>query len=121
MRSSAWPVWSVPGRTEILETIYGARRATSGSVVVDGKRLRRGAVDAAVRAGIGLAPEERKSQGLLLDQAVYTNISVSSMKAFQRFGFIQRGREKAEAAELVGVPRRATAQHHSARAHDVGR
>ncbi|MEO9326182.1 sugar ABC transporter ATP-binding protein, partial [Nocardioides sp. C4-1] len=89
------------GRTEILETIYGARRATSGTVSVDGKRLRRGAVDAAVKAGIGLAPEERKSQGLLLDQAVYANISVSSMKDFQRVGFIQRGREKAVALELA--------------------
>lgn len=88
------------GRTEILETIYGARRASSGTVSVDGKRLRRGAVDVAVRAGIGLAPEERKSQGLLLDQAVYANISVSSMKRFQRFGFVQRGREKAKAREL---------------------
>jgi ribose transport system ATP-binding protein len=89
------------GRTEILETIYGARRATSGTVSVDGKRLRRGAVESAVKAGVGLAPEERKSQGLLLDQAVYANISVSSMKDFQRGGFIQRGRERAKARELV--------------------
>jgi ribose transport system ATP-binding protein len=50
---------------------------------------------------MGLAPEERKSQGLLLDQAVFANISVSSMKAFQRVGFIQRAREKAKASELV--------------------
>lgn len=89
------------GRTEILETIYGARRATSGTVAVDGKQLRRGAVDVAVRAGVGLAPEERKSQGLLLDQAVYANISVSSMSSFQRFGFVQRSREKVKARELV--------------------
>jgi ribose transport system ATP-binding protein len=54
-----------------------------------------------VKAGVGLAPEERKSQGLLLDQAVYANISVSSMKDFQRGGFIQRGRERAKARELV--------------------
>ncbi len=89
------------GRTEIIETVYGARRATSGTVSVDGKRLRRGSVDTAVRAGVGLAPEERKSQGLLLDQAVYANISVSSMKSFQRFGFVQRGKEKDKASELV--------------------
>lgn len=89
------------GRTEILETIYGARRASTGTVSVDGKRLRRGAVDVAVRAGVGLAPEERKSQGLLLDQAVFANISVSSMKRFQRGGFILRGAERAKARELV--------------------
>lgn len=89
------------GRTEILEAVYGARRASSGTVTVDGRRVRRGAVHAAVAAGMGLAPEERKSQGLLLDQAVFANISVSSMKAFQRVGFIQRAREKAKASELV--------------------
>ncbi|MEO9322821.1 sugar ABC transporter ATP-binding protein [Nocardioides sp. C4-1] len=89
------------GRSEILETIYGARRATSGTVSVDGKRLRRGAVDAAVKAGIGLAPEERKSQGLLLDQAVATNITVSSLNRFSRLGFIDRSGEKARSIELT--------------------
>ncbi len=89
------------GRTEILETIYGARRSTTGTVEIEGKKLRRGAVDAAVSAGVGLAPEERKSQGLLLDQTVYANITVSSMKSFQRFGFVQGAREKEKASELV--------------------
>ena len=50
------------GRSEILETIYGARKASAGTVTVGGRRLRRGSVSAAVDAGIGLAPEERKSQ-----------------------------------------------------------
>src|SRR5690625_3675083 len=42
------------GRSEIVETVYGARRPTSGTVTVEGKRLRPGSVAAAVRAGIGL-------------------------------------------------------------------
>ena len=56
------------GRSEILETIFGARRATAGRVEVDEVQLRSGSVPTAVRAGIGLCPEERKSQGLLLDE-----------------------------------------------------
>src|SRR3954449_1857001 len=63
------------GRSEILETVYGARRSTSGTVRVGGKRLRPGDVGATVAAGVGLAPEERKSQALLLDDSVYRNIS----------------------------------------------
>ncbi len=59
------------GRSEILESVYGARKPRPGTVTVDGKRLRAGSVGAAVEAGVGLAPEERKSQGLLLDQAIY--------------------------------------------------
>ena len=89
------------GRSEILETVYGARRATSGTVSVDGKALRRGSVAGAVRAGVGLAPEERKSQGLLLDEAVYKNVTVSSMGRFARLGFLDRGAERARATELA--------------------
>ncbi len=89
------------GRSEILETVYGARKASAGSVTVDGKKLRAGSVQGAVRAGIGLAPEERKSQGLLLDQSVYSNITVSSMSRFSRAGFLDRGAERAKARELT--------------------
>ncbi len=89
------------GRSEIVETLYGARKASSGSVTIDGKALRRGSVTAAVRAGIGLAPEERKSQGLLLDEAVFKNVTVSSMSRFARFGFLDRGEERRQAEELT--------------------
>ncbi len=89
------------GRSEILETIYGARKASAGRVLVDGRPLRRGSVSSAVRAGMGLAPEERKSQGLLLDQAVFHNITVSSMRRFSRGGFLDSGAERAKALELT--------------------
>jgi ribose transport system ATP-binding protein len=81
--------------------VYGARRASAGTVSVDGKRVRRGSVTAAVRAGMGLAPEERKSQGLLLDEAVYRNVTVSSMSRFARLGFLDRGSERRRAEELT--------------------
>ena len=55
------------GRSEILETVYGARKATAGTVRVDGQAAAPRVASAAVAAGLGLAPEERKSQGLLLD------------------------------------------------------
>jgi ribose transport system ATP-binding protein len=85
------------GRSEILETIYGARRATAGTVRLAGKRLRPGDVGAAVAAGVGLAPEERKSQALLLDDSVYRNITVSSLGRFARGGFLSGSAEKAAA------------------------
>ncbi|UFN44120.1 sugar ABC transporter ATP-binding protein [Nocardioides okcheonensis] len=90
------------GRSEILETVYGARRASAGSVRVHGRELRRGSVPAAVRAGLGLAPEERKSQGLLLDQAVYRNVTVSTLRRFARLGFLDSGEERRRAAEVTG-------------------
>ncbi|MCV2488354.1 sugar ABC transporter ATP-binding protein [Geodermatophilus sp. YIM 151500] len=89
------------GRSEILETVYGARRATAGTVQVAGRRLRPGDVGASVAAGVGLAPEERKSQGLLLGESVARNISISSLARFARGGFVARAAEKAAANEQV--------------------
>lgn len=85
------------GRSEILETIYGARKATAGRVTVAGKPLRPGSVPAAVAAGIGLAPEERKAQALLMLESVTRNVSVSSMSRFARVGWVDRGAERAAA------------------------
>ena len=87
------------GRSEILETVYGARRATAGEVRVKGKRLRRGSIDDAVNHGIGLAPEERKSQGLLLDEPIYRNITLSTFARFARSGLLNERAEKAAAQE----------------------
>ncbi|MGW3284152.1 sugar ABC transporter ATP-binding protein [Streptomyces sp. NPDC001002] len=81
------------GRSEILETIYGARKPSAGQVRVDGRALRPGSVRAAVRAGLGLAPEERKAQALLMLESVTRNVSVSSMSRFSRAGWIDRGAE----------------------------
>ncbi|MGW6293752.1 sugar ABC transporter ATP-binding protein [Streptomyces sp. NPDC055058] len=81
------------GRSEILETVYGARKPDTGRVLVDGRPLRPGSVRAAVRAGIGLAPEERKAQALLMLESVTRNVSVSTMSRFSRAGWIDRGAE----------------------------
>lgn len=88
------------GRSEILEAVYGARRAT-GRVLLDGTPLTRGGTSAAVRRGMGLAPEERKAQALLLDQSVTANISLGSLPRFARLGWLDRAREREEARRLV--------------------
>ncbi|GAA1899050.1 sugar ABC transporter ATP-binding protein [Streptomyces durmitorensis] len=82
------------GRSEILETIYGARKATTGHVTLGGQVLKPGSVRAAVRAGVGLAPEERKAQALLMLESVTNNVSVSSMSRFSRGGWLDRGAER---------------------------
>ncbi|MBJ6642784.1 sugar ABC transporter ATP-binding protein [Streptomyces griseoincarnatus] len=89
------------GRSEILETIYGARKPDTGRVLVDGEPLRPGSVRAAVRAGLGLAPEERKAQALLMLESVTRNVSVSSMSRFARAGWIDRGAELGAARAAV--------------------
>jgi ribose transport system ATP-binding protein len=90
------------GRSELLETIYGARRPHTGTVRVGGRALRPGSVRAAVRAGVGMAPEERKSQALLLGEPVYRNVTLATFGRFARAGFTDAARERAEASRVAG-------------------
>ncbi|WP_049568546.1 sugar ABC transporter ATP-binding protein [Streptomyces sp. SBT349] len=87
------------GRSEILETIYGARRPTAGRVLVGGRPLRPGNVTSAVRAGVGLAPEERKAQALFLLDSVTRNVTISSLPRFSRGGWLDRSGERKAARE----------------------
>ncbi|MHA6625686.1 sugar ABC transporter ATP-binding protein [Pseudonocardia sichuanensis] len=89
------------GRSEILETVYGARKASAGTVRVAGKALRAGSVPAAVRAGMGLAPEERKSQGLLLGEPVFRNVTLSALARFARGGFLGPQADLGPAAQVT--------------------
>ncbi|WP_030913947.1 sugar ABC transporter ATP-binding protein [Streptosporangium amethystogenes] len=88
------------GRSEIIEAVYGARRF-SGQVFLEGRPVRGGGTTGAVRLGMGLAPEERKAQALLLDQSVSRNISLASLGRYSRLGWMDRRREAADAREMV--------------------
>ncbi|GAA0965371.1 sugar ABC transporter ATP-binding protein [Acrocarpospora macrocephala] len=88
------------GRSEIMEAVYGARRAT-GTVLLNGKQVKLGDTANSVRIGMGLAPEERKAQGLLLDQSVARNITLASLGRYSRFGWLNRKQESDEAERLV--------------------
>lgn len=89
------------GRSEILETIYGARKATSGSVSIGGSKLKAGSVSAAVAAGVGLSPEERKSQGLLLEEPIFKNVTLATFARFARGSFLDERRERAVSREQI--------------------
>lgn len=89
------------GRSEILETLYGARRPTAGRVTVDGRPLKPGSVPSAVSAGLGLAPEERKAQALLMLESVTRNVSVSTLPRFSRAGWLDRREERRAARETT--------------------
>ncbi len=89
------------GRSEILETVYGAIKSTTGTVTVDGERLKPGSVRDAVNHGMGLSPEERKSQGLLLGEPIYQNITLSTFSRFARLSFLNERAERSVAREQI--------------------
>ena len=98
------------GRTELLRMVYGLEVPTTGTVRIDGNALPKGRPDVAIAAGLGMAPEERKSQALLLDWDLVKNVSLADLRRFRRAGAIDRGAERKAAVkhlnELDTQPRR---------------
>lgn len=87
------------GRTELLQTIFGLHsRSSSGEVFVMGNPLKIHSPAEAIRAGIALAPEDRKAEGLVLLMNVAENVSLSCLQLAARFGVLRPGRE----LDLVG-------------------
>jgi ribose transport system ATP-binding protein len=90
------------GRTELLRLVYGADRKDRGEVFV-GDAARPAAIRSpvdAVRAGIGLVTEDRKSQGLLLPQSIRVNTTVAGLGAVSRAGWLRLGDEQRAAQRL---------------------
>ncbi len=82
------------GRTELLRAIFGADHPDSGEIVVDGVTVRFRSPAQALRRGLGLLPEDRKTQGLLLDRALRENVTLASLRRFTRFGILRPEREE---------------------------
>jgi rhamnose transport system ATP-binding protein len=66
------------GRTELLETIFGVRRAHGGQVLVEGRRVHPGSPKDALEHGLALVPEERHRQGLNMTGCVRENITMGT-------------------------------------------
>ena len=82
------------GRTEVARAIFGADRLESGVVNLNGKTLRLQSPRDAVQAGIGLLPEDRKLQGVILNQPIRVNATMSRLSSVvNRFGFLKSKEE----------------------------
>jgi rhamnose transport system ATP-binding protein len=82
------------GRTEVARAIFGIDRWDAGSVEVDGRRLKPGSPTAAMAAGVGLVPEDRRQQGLVMDFSIERNIALASLHSVRRAGVIPHGAER---------------------------
>jgi ABC-type sugar transport system ATPase subunit len=89
------------GRTELARTIFGADRMDSGSILINGKPVTIKHPLDAIELGLGLVPEDRKQQALVLELPVRENISLANLDAVTRLGFINRGRERTIAQRFI--------------------
>jgi len=87
------------GRTELLQTLFGLHPETSkGEIEIDGRRVEIRSPQDAIAAGLALAPEDRKAEGVVLGLSVAHNTTLSCLPKIERLGFLQPGLER----ELVG-------------------
>ncbi|UNX54228.1 sugar ABC transporter ATP-binding protein [Georgenia sp. TF02-10] len=89
------------GRTELLRAIFGADPYQSGTVTVQGRTLPRHDVHAAIRTGLGLVPEDRKAQGLVLGASVEDNLGLAILPAATKAGVVDRGHLRDRARRSV--------------------
>lgn len=82
------------GKTELAKALCGASRPHQGQLELKARPLKARTPAEAARRGIGMAPEDRKATGLVAEHTVRQNISLSSMAAVSRFGFVNRGLER---------------------------
>jgi ABC-type sugar transport system ATPase subunit len=88
------------GRSEIAQALFGLDPLMTGQVFVRGRPVRIDSASDAIRAGIGLVPEDRKRQGLVLSMDVLDNATLPILPILSRLGFITRAAERDAAAPL---------------------
>jgi rhamnose transport system ATP-binding protein len=82
------------GRSEVACAIFGIDRFDGGRVSVRGRQLRAGSPTRAMAAGIGFVPEDRRQQGLVMEQSIARNVTLASLRRLARFGLIRSAAER---------------------------
>ena len=77
------------GRTEVAQTLFGARKANSGSITIDGQAVKIHNPIQAMQHKIGFVTEDRKTEGLLLDFSIQDNIMLTNFDKTCRMGITQ--------------------------------
>ena len=81
------------GRTEIAETLFGLRSPDAGRIRIDGQEVRITSPIDAIRQGIGLVPEDRKGQGLVLGMNCRDNMTLPQVDDLKAGPFVAEGAE----------------------------
>jgi ribose transport system ATP-binding protein len=90
------------GRTETMEMLFGAKKADSGKIFLNGKETKMKDTADALDKGVGLIPEDRKQHGVFLPMTIAWNVSISSIKKKLMRGLVvDKKKEKALSVEYI--------------------
>ena len=93
------------GRTPLLRTIFGLERPASGTITVNKKSLHSGRSTPAMRLieGLGYLSEDRKGDGLTLNQSIADNVTVTRFDSCSRLGWLDLGAQRKQTEKLVNA------------------
>ncbi|GAA2133493.1 sugar ABC transporter ATP-binding protein [Nocardioides bigeumensis] len=89
------------GQHALFMTLFGAQRPTRGEVLVGGRAVRLKSPRRAIRAGIGMVPEDRKTEGLMLQRTVRENLTLPALRRVSRAGVVSPAKEAQTAAPAM--------------------
>ncbi|HUO10598.1 MAG TPA: sugar ABC transporter ATP-binding protein [Phycisphaerae bacterium] len=90
------------GRSQVAEALFGLDPRATGTVLLEGTPLPLGNIRTSMRRGIGLVPEDRKRQGLVLNMGGRQNFSLPLLNRLSVMGFLRHGAEWREATDYFG-------------------
>lgn len=88
-------------RTEVVQTIFGAEKLTSGKIYLEGKEVKVKNPTTAMKLGIGLLPENRQIEGLILDWGIGRNITLTELGKYTSALFLNEKKENTAAKDLA--------------------
>jgi len=89
------------GRTELIECIYGIRKAVSGTVTVSGRALRPGHPGSSIAQHVAIVPEDRKGAGAVLSMSILDNATLPRIAAFSHLGVLTERKRKSAIGETM--------------------
>ncbi|MFD2445373.1 sugar ABC transporter ATP-binding protein [Bacillus sp. CGMCC 1.16607] len=90
------------GKTELCKALFGAAKITSGEIMIRGKKVKIRNPHDAVKKGIALVPEERRKEGVLVQESVAANLTAASLNKFSKLlSFVDVKGEKKKSLEMI--------------------
>ncbi|MFS0668578.1 sugar ABC transporter ATP-binding protein [Peribacillus frigoritolerans] len=90
------------GKTELCKTLFGHTSITAGEVILNGRKLSLKSPHEAVKSGLALVPEERRKEGVLVQESVSANLTAACLGKFcKTFSVVDRKAEKEKAKEMI--------------------
>ncbi|WP_279050418.1 sugar ABC transporter ATP-binding protein [Cedecea davisae] len=91
------------GRSELAQLIFGVRKATGGSIEIDGELVNLHSPREAIRHGIGFLTENRKEQGLFLELAAQDNITMATLERDAHYGMLDRKKAQTISDDAISL------------------